>query len=165
MRAARRNSATRFVSWRADMPTTKARTRGARRVREGAAEPRWVSRAELEAIHREQLREHGGSAGIRDEGLLESALNRARNKHAYGESDLSVLAAAYAFGLAKNHGFVDGNKRTAFQTMYVFLGLNGFDLDASEPEVVDVMNRLASGKITEAAFGEWVRAHVTPLPR
>lgn len=99
---------------------------------------------------------------MRDGGLLDSALNRARNKFAYGEADLSVLAAAYAFGLAKNHGFLDGNKRTAFQAMYVFLGLNGCDLVAVEPEVVDVMNRLASGKITEVRFADWVRAHIRP---
>ena len=128
-----------------------------RRVREGAAEPRWLTREQIEAIHQEQLREHGGSPGVRDEGLLQSAMNRARNKFVYGETDLAVLAAAYAFGIAKNHAFVDGNKRTAFQATYVFLGLNGLDLDAAEPEVVDVMNRLASGKLTEAAFADWLR--------
>lgn len=121
----------------------------------------WVTRAQLQAIHLAQVREHGGSPGVRDEGLLDSALNRARNKFAYGETDIAALAAACAFGLAKNHGFVDGNKRAAFQAMYVFLGLNGYDLEAPEPEVVDVMNRLASGGITEAAFAEWVRAHMT----
>ena len=142
------------------MPTKAKSKRKPARVREGAAEPRWLSRAQLDAIHQALLREHGGSAGVRDEGLLDSALNRARNKFAYGESELSVLAAAYAFGLAKNHGFIDGNKRSAFQAMYVFLGLNGFDLDVGEPEVVDVMNRLASGKLTEAAFAVWVKAHL-----
>lgn len=134
----------------------------ARRAREGVAEPAWVSRAQLQAVHLAQLREHGGTPGVRDEGMLDSTLNRARNKFAYGETDLAVLAAAYAFGLAKNHGFVDGNKRAAFQGMYLFLGLNGHDLDAPEPEVVDVMNRLASGRITEAAIAEWVREHMTP---
>jgi len=142
------------------MRTRAAGRRKRARVREGATEPRWVTRAQLDAIHQAQLSEHGGSSGVRDEGLLESALNRARNKFAYGESDLSVLAAAYAFGLAKNHGFIDGNKRTAFQAMYVFLGLNGHDLAVGEPEVVDVMNRLASGKLTEAAFAAWVLAHL-----
>lgn len=133
------------------------------RVREGPAEPRWVTRFELEAIHEAQLMEHGGSSGVRDEGLLESALNRARNKFSYGEADRTILAASYAFGLAKNHGFVDGNKRTAFQAMYLFLGLNGYDLDAPEPEVVDVMNRLASGKLSEAAFANWIRSRATRL--
>lgn len=120
-----------------------------------------MSRSLLEAIHQAQLREHGGRPGIRDERVLESALGRARNKRAYGETDMAVLAAAYAFGLAKNHGFMDGNKRVAFQAMFVFLGLNGFDLDAPEPEVVDVMTRLASGRLTEAALAEWVRVHMT----
>lgn len=132
-----------------------------KRVREGATEPRWVTRAQLDAIHQAQIGEHGGSSGVRDEGLLESALARPRNKFAYGETDISILAAAYAFGIAKNHGFVDGNKRTAFQTTYVFLGLNGHDLVAAEPEVVDVMNRLASGKLTESAFAAWVKNHIT----
>lgn len=142
------------------MAVRAARSR-ARRAREGEAEPVWVTRAQLQAIHLAQLREHGGTRGIRDEGMLDSALNRARNKFTYGEADPAALAAAYAFGLAKNRGFVDGNKRAAFQGMYLFLGLNGFDLDAPEPEVVDVMNRLAAGRITEAAFAHWVRAHMT----
>ncbi len=133
----------------------------ARRVREGRAEPLWVTRAQLDAIHQAQISEHGGSAGARDEGLLESALARPRNKFAYGETDISILAAAYAFGIAKNHGFVDGNKRTAFVATGVFLGLNGHDLVADEPEVVDVMNRLASGKLTESAFATWVKNHIT----
>ena len=133
-----------------------------RRVREGAREPVWITRAILEVIHDAQLREHGGSTGVRDEGLLDSAMNRPRNKYAYGEQDLSVLAAAYAFGIAKNHAFVDGNKRSSFVAAALFLRMNDLDLDAPEPEVVDVMNRLASGKITEAAFADWVRAHMIP---
>ena len=144
------------------MTTKRRRSPRASRVREGPAEFRWVTRAQLEAIHLAQLREHGGSVGVRDEGLLDSALNRGRNKFAYGKSDLSVLAAAYAFGLAKNHGFVDGNKRTAFQAMYLFLGLNGYDLDAGETELVDVMTRLADSRLTEAALATWVRAHMVP---
>lgn len=140
----------------------KTSTRGARRrkparVREGNAEPRWISREILDAIHDAQLREHGGSSGVRDEGLLDSALNRPRNKFAYGETDLSVLAAAYAFGIAKNHGYVDGNKRAAFTAAALFLAINDRELEAPEPEVVDVMNRLASGKLTEAAFADWLR--------
>lgn len=132
-----------------------------RRVREGAAEPAWVTRAQMEAVQLAQLREHGGKPGIREAGLLDSALNRARNKFAYGETDLATLAAAYAFGLAKNHAFLDGNKRAAFQGMYLFLGLNGHDLDAPETEVVDVMTLLAAGRMTEAAFADWVRSHMT----
>ena len=136
-----------------------------RRVREGAAEPRWLTRGLLEAIHHVQLREHGGSPGVRDEGLLQSAINRARNKFSYGETDLAVIAAAYAFGIVRNHGFADGNKRTAFQAMYLFLGLNEHDLDASEPEVVDTMNRMAAGKMTEAAFADWLREHTRTTRR
>jgi len=117
----------------------------------------------LDLVHAALLREHGGSAGVRDQGLLDSALNRARNKWAYGEQDLAVLAAAYAFGIAKNHAFVDGNKRSAFTAAALFLALNGFDLVAAEPEVVDVMNRLAVGKLTEAGLASWVRAHMERL--
>jgi death on curing protein len=142
------------------MAVTVASRGKSRRVREGATEPTWLTRGQLEVIHAEQLREHGGSSGVRDEGLLDSALNRPKNKFAYGEQDLSMLASAYAFGIAKNHAFVDGNKRTAFMAAYVFLGVNGHELEAPEPEVVDVMNRLASGKITEAAFAEWIKAHI-----
>jgi len=84
-------------------------------------------------------------------------MNRPRNKHANGEVDLSVLAAAFAFGIAKNHAFVDGNKRTAFVAAAVFLALNDVEIDAPEPEVVDVMNRLAAGKLSENAFADWLR--------
>ena len=130
------------------------------RVREGKAEPKWLTRAMLDAMHDSQLRDHGGSPGVRDDGVLDSALNRPRNKFAYGETDLSMLAAAYAFGIVRNHGFVDGNKRSAFTAAALFLGINGHDLDAPEPEVVDVITRLASGKLTESAFADWVRAHI-----
>jgi death-on-curing protein len=145
--------------------TTGRRTAAANRVREGrrTREPVWISRTALEAIHEAQLREHGGSSGVRDEGLIDSALNRPRNKFAYGEDDLSGLAAAYAFGIAKNHGFVDGNKRSALTTAAIFLILNGLELAAPEPEVVDVMNRLAAGRITESAFADWVRSRVLPI--
>jgi death-on-curing protein len=118
----------------------------------------------LEAIHDAQLREHGGSPGIRDEGLLESALARPKNKFAHADRpDVATLAAAYAFGLAKNHGFVDGNKRSAFMTAYVFLGLNGYDLDAPEPELAVTMERLADGRLTEPALASWIRAHLEPV--
>lgn len=132
-----------------------------KRVRERAAEPRWLSRVALDAIHDAQVSEHGGSSGVRDDGLLQSALARPRNKWGYGETDVAVLAAAYAFGLAKNHGFVDANKRSAFQAAYVFLGLNGYELDAAEPAVVDVMNRVASSRMTEVALAAWIREHLT----
>jgi death on curing protein len=145
------------------MPKTYARKSArpkTRRVREGSAEPRWMTRELLDAMHDAQLREHGGSSGVRDEGLLESALNRPKNKFAYGETDLAVLAAAYALGIARNHGYVDGNKRAAFTAAALFLAINDLELDAPEPEVVDVVNRLAAGKLTEASFADWIREHI-----
>ncbi len=148
------------------MPAKRSGPRGrakTRRVREGPAEPRWLTRVMLDVIHESQLREHGGSAGVRDEGLIESALARPQHKFAYSQSDLATLAAAYAFGLAKNHGFVDGNKRSAFMAAYVFLDINGFDIDATEPEVVDVMKRVASSRITEPALATWLRSRIRPL--
>jgi death-on-curing protein len=118
----------------------------------------------LDVLHDAQLREHGGSPGVRDEGLLESALARAEHKWVYAApADLGTLAAAYAFGLAKNHGYVDGNKRVAFMAAYVFLGLNGQDLDAAEPDVVTTMERVAAGRMTEAALADWFRANLRPL--
>ena len=139
------------------MASATARRRKVRRVREGAVEPVWLTRAMIDAIHEALLREHGGSPGVRDAGSLDSALNRPRHKFQYGATDPAVLAAAYAFGISRNHPFVDGNKRVAFQAMYVFLGLNGMELDAEEPEVVDVMVRLAAGTVTEASLAGWIR--------
>jgi death on curing protein len=122
------------------------------------AEPRWVSRIAVEVIHAEQLAMFGGRAGLRDEGALEAGLGRPRNKWSYDpESDLSVLGAAYAFGLARNHPFVDGNKRTAFLTMVVFLGLNGRTFDAPESEVVTNMLGLASGTLSESKVAVWIQ--------
>jgi death-on-curing protein len=118
----------------------------------------------LQAIHEAQLREHGGSSGVFDEGLIESALARPQNKLAYSERpDLTALAAAYAFALARNHGFVDGNKRAAFMAAYVFLSLNGHDLDAAEPDVVQTMERVASGELTEPGLAAWMRARLRRL--
>jgi death-on-curing protein len=118
----------------------------------------------LDVLHDAQLREHGGSPGVRDEGLLESALARPQQKWAYAEApDLAVLAAAYAFGLAKNHGYIDGNKRVAFMAAYVFLGLNGNDLDADEPDVVRTMERVADGRLSEAGLAAWLRGGIRPL--
>jgi death-on-curing protein len=126
--------------------------------------PRWLTKPIVLALPRAQLAEHGGSPGLRDEGLLESALARAEQKLAYEPaSDLATLAAAYGFGLARNHAFVDGNKRAAFMAMYVFLGLNGYDLEAPEPEVVRTIERLASGKVSERQLAEWVRVVMQPL--
>lgn len=124
-------------------------------------EPRWIKREWIEAMHADQIRQHGGSQGVRDEGLIESALMRPRNRWLYEPGvDLPLLAATYAYGLVKNHGFIDGNKRMAFLVMYVFLGMNGQRLIASEPEVVDKVVALASSTVSEAEFADWVRHHI-----
>jgi death on curing protein len=126
-------------------------------------EPRWVSRAVLDAIHADQIRQHGGAVGMRDEMALLSALDRAPNRrHFAPRSDLTELAAAYAVGIARNHPFVDGNKRTAFQTMFVFLGLNGLRIVAHQPEVVTLFRDVAAGSVDEAALSEWLRSHTEP---
>ncbi|MBV9108702.1 MAG: type II toxin-antitoxin system death-on-curing family toxin [Gemmatimonadetes bacterium] len=123
-------------------------------------EPQWLTRAIVEAIHHEQIEEHGGSFGTRDEGLIDSALSRPHSKWQYDPSaDLFTLAAAYAFGLAKNHGFIDGNKRVAFMAAYVFLGIHDVEVEAQEPEVVEVMTALASGEVSEQEMANWLRGH------
>lgn len=120
----------------------------------------------LDAIHEAQLREHGGSPGVRDEGLLESALARPQHKFAYAaRPDLSTLAAAYVYGLAKNHGFVDGNKRVAFMAAYTFLGLNSRDLQATEPEVVAMIDGVAASEVSEAAVATWFRTRLLSIGR
>ena len=124
----------------------------------------WLDPLVIHAVHEEQLAEHGGSAGLRDAGLLESALARPMQLAAYGEPDtaaLAALAASYGFGLAKNHPFVDGNKRTAFVAVELFLTLNGWELGASDVDCVIAMLHLAAGDWSEAQFAEWVRAHST----
>lgn len=123
-----------------------------------AREPRWVPRVVVDAIHTDMLLAHGGLPGLRDEDLLESALARPRQRLAYEPTtDLAEMAAAYAFGLARNHPYRDGNKRVAFVTMAVFLGLNGLEFSATEAEVVTTMVALAAGTIDEAALAGWVR--------
>lgn len=121
------------------------------------SEPVWLFPELVIAFHDEQLREFGGPAGIRDLGMLESALDRPRNKWSYGERDLAALAAAYAFGLAKNHPFVDGNKRAAFLSIVTFLGLNGIDFVADNAEVVVIIQGLAAGEIDEDGLSRWIR--------
>jgi death-on-curing protein len=121
--------------------------------------PAWVLPSVIAAIHDAQLAEHGGAAGTRDAGLLGSALARPRNLHAYGETDVCRLAAAYAAGIVRNHPFVDGNKRTAFLAAYVFLGLNDLELGADEVEAAAAMLALASGDVEEEAFANWLRRH------
>ena len=123
----------------------------------------WITRALALAIHERQLAEHGGGSGVRDESLLESALARPQQLHAYGDPppDLAGLAAALAFGLARNHPFVDGNKRTAQVCYRVFLALNDAEFAASDEEKYAQMVGLAAGEVTEAAFAEWVRTRLT----
>jgi len=124
-------------------------------------EPRWVPRLVLDAVHLDQLREHGGLPGVRDEHVLESALARPHQKWAYDrKADLAVRAAAYGFGIATSHPYNDGNKRTAFLAMAVFLGLNRREIEATEPEVVTVMVGLAGGQVTERALAGWLRGHI-----
>ena len=122
-------------------------------------EPRWIDSAVIRAVHEELIAEHGGSSGIRDEGLLESALGRPRNRFAHGTPTPFERAAAYAFGIARNHPFVDGNKRTALMAAYVFLGLNGIELDAPEAEAVITFLALAAGEIDEDALARWFERH------
>jgi death-on-curing protein len=121
------------------------------------AEPRWLTRVAIDAVHADQIRQHGGLAGTRDENALESALARPRHKWAYGERDLAVLAAAYAFGLVRDHSYRDGNKRIGFLAMAIFLGLNGHDVSASDAEVVTVIMSLAAGQVSEDELTQTVR--------
>ncbi len=122
----------------------------------------WLDRAVLIAAHGEQLAEHGGASGIRDENLFDSAIARPLNLAAYGNPDAASLAAAYGVGLAKNHPFIDGNKRTAFVAVETFLLLNGHELNATDAECVLTMLAVAAGEMDEAAFANWLRAYMAP---
>ena len=124
------------------------------------AEPNWLTRIVVDAIHNDQLREHGGLTGIRDENVLESALARPQQKWHYADhTDVPTLAAAYSFGLVKNHPYRDGNKRVGFLAMATFLGLNGYELEATDAEVVAEILSLADGSATEASLTDWIRGH------
>jgi death-on-curing protein len=126
-------------------------------------EPTWLDRPIVEALHADQILEHGGSLGIRDEGLLESALARPQQKwHHEPATDLAILAAAYAFGIAKNHPFIDGNKRAALVATYTFLALNDFELEAPEPEAVTAILGTADGSLSEGDLASWIRSHLIP---
>jgi death-on-curing protein len=127
--------------------------------------PKWLTTAMLVSIHAEQLRRYGGPAGIRDVGMLESARSRAENKWHYEACDLPQLAAAYAFGIAKNHPFIDGNKRAAFLASLVFLDINGIDLFVPEPEAVVAVMNLAAGEMDEDGFAQWIRDHLGAVKR
>jgi death on curing protein len=118
---------------------------------------RWIDKRLLLILHDESLAEHGGASGMRDEGLLDSALARPLNLLAYAEPDFAELAAAYGVGLAKNHPFVDGNKRAAFLAVGMFLGMNGRRLVASPAEATLTMLSVAAGELTEAEFAAWLR--------
>ena len=129
-------------------------------------EPVWIPRVVLEALHVDQIREHGGLSGIRDVDLLESALARPKQKWAYDQNtDLAALAAAYCFGIVKNHPFQDGNKRIGFLALVVFLGLNDITFHSSDESVVTTILGLASGQISEEALSAWIRANATSDPR
>jgi death-on-curing protein len=120
------------------------------------SEPEWLDIDIVLDVHAEQLALFGGPDGVRDLGLLESALARPRNKFAYGETDLAALAAAYAFGIARNHPFVDGNKRAAFASIIVFLGLNGIDFDVPSEEATVIILGLAAGEVSEESLALWI---------
>ena len=120
----------------------------------------WIATEVAQAAHAEQLAEHGGGEGVRDAGALESAMMRPRNLALYGEPDLAALAAAYAFGIARNHPFVDGNKRTAAVVSETFLTLNGHALGASEAELVVAFLALAAGELSEEELTGWFREHL-----
>lgn len=126
-------------------------------------EPRWLELQIVVDFHAEQLALFGGPDGIRDLGLLESALGRPRHKFAYGETDPAALAAAYGFGIARNHPFVDGNKRTALASVIVFLNLNKLDLDASPEAATAIFLALAAGEVGEDLLARWIADHVKPL--
>lgn len=121
------------------------------------SEPEWLTATMAVAIHDEQLLIHGGLSGIRDAALLESALDRLRNKWAYENAELPTLAAAYGYGLAKNHPFVDGNKRTSLLAIYTFLGINGIEFIVDEAEAAAMIFALAAGEVSEENLARWIK--------
>lgn len=123
-------------------------------------EPKWLGIDVALAIHDRQLAEHGGISGVRDTGMLESALARPANQWVYGEDDPSRLAAAYAFGVARNHPFSDGNKRTAWVLSRLFLRINGHDLRFDPQDAIETVLALAAGQLSETDLADWFRAHI-----
>ena len=121
--------------------------------------PQWIDLSVVLAIHEQQITEHGGSLGIRDLGMIESALGRPQNLLLYNDPDIFDLAAAYGYGLTQNHGFIDGNKRTAYVVNRLFLVLNGYDIDASAVEKVITFEKVGKGEIDQAALASWLRFH------
>jgi death on curing protein len=129
-------------------------------------EPLWISKRAVLAMHSEQLAEHGGSDGIRDETLLDSALDKPHNVFAYEEApDIFRLAASYAFGIARNHAFIDGNKRTALVVSITFLDRNGWDIVATKEDLYLTFLHLAEGTLKEASLADWFRNHAVPLEK
>ncbi len=124
----------------------------------------WLSRQLILAIHDEQLAEHGGASGVRDDGLLESALARPLNRASYGEPDIAELAAVYATAIVRNHPFVDGNKRTGFAALVMFLALSGAEFEPPEVDATMAILRLAAGDTTDDEFIVWVRSHAARPP-
>lgn len=125
-------------------------------------EPRWLSRLVADAVHADQLREHGGLPGVRDDNVLESALARPQQRwHYERQVDIAGLAAAYGFGLVSNHPYRDGNKRIGFLALVTFLGINGLDFEAPEAEVVTRMLTLADGKLSEEELADWIRSRIS----
>jgi len=125
---------------------------------------KWLSRQAIDIIHSEQIAEHGGLSGITDENALEAALARPLHKHAYGEDDLCGLAAAYLHGLARNHPFADGNKRTAYLAAFTFLVINGHLVEATQAEVIEFVLAVAAGEIDEEGAARFLRDHTVPYP-
>lgn len=124
--------------------------------------PIWLTRTIIDVIHSDQIRQHGGQPGVRDDDLVESALASPHQRWSYDPNvDIPLLAALYCFGLIKNHGYVDGNKRVGFMAMYVFLALNGVDIVASEPEVVRTMVQVADGSMDETSLAAWIRVNAS----
>ena len=125
-------------------------------------EPRWIERAALVLLHAESLAEHGGLAGLRDEGSLDASLARPLHIHAYEpKADLATLAAAYCFGMVRNHPFSDGNKRAGFLALGLFLALNGFALSVDQAEAAETILGVAAGDLSEKSLAEWIRKHMT----
>jgi death-on-curing protein len=128
------------------------------------SEPRWLGRLAIDEAHFRQVRDHGGRHGLRDENALESSLARPRQRWAYDQAaSIPDLGASYAFGLIRNHPYVDGNKRVGLVAMVAFLDRNGYGLDASGGEVVEVVMSVAAGELTESALADWVAARARPV--
>lgn len=126
------------------------------------SEWKWLSRQAIEIIHREQLLEHGGLPGLKDENALEAALARPKHKAAYGEPQLFELAAAYVFGIARNHPFADGNKRTSFLSAYVFLRIHGYQIEAEQGQIIAFMQEVAAGNVDETGIAAFLKDFSVP---